>query len=266
MNLTEAKATPDVTDDDVARAETEAAEAEQAAATLERAAVDGEQAAKPGAVLEARAVAEFARKRARQLRGKAEQAKAAARLIALGAIAGEVNAVAAAAADSSGVEAAIRQIAAGYEQLTQHAAGHDAKVRDLIDRARDLAAEQPSPSGPRATSAHVALVHGGVGVTAGIQAGNTMVMLTGKRTAEAAVLAAQGKPGEAITHLNAVRQQQPAHRYERYYSAPAGIIGQDGPESPHTARMVRDGSLTPLTGEQVDAYLDGRLDGHQEAL
>lgn len=268
MILQEAKAVDLAVDDaSVAAAEREAAEAGQAAVLLERAAVDGDKGAGPAALAEVRVVAEVAAKRAARMRERAAAARAANRLLALEAVAGDVTALAQAAAGDGPIAKAITRIAGAAAELAALCAGHDEAVQALMDRAAALGAEPAGPAGPRATSAHVAPVRRSVAGTAGLQSGRTLVrLITSRRAEQAAVLAAQGQPEQALAGLNAAWQQAGHQRADHYYRTPAGhiITGQD-PVPAAIAGQLRNGQLAELDAAAITAYLDGRLDGHQPA-
>jgi hypothetical protein len=270
MTLEEARTVPQVTDDDVATLEAEAAEAEDAAATLERSAVDGAKgSAAPGAVVEARAVAEFARKRATAARARADRATAARRLIALGVVAADTEALAARATDDkAGFDAAMRKVADGVAEARALAAGHDEQVAELARRAAGLGVEPAAPAGPRASSAHVAVSR--THMVAGhavVRSGATVVQQIGPRVDEAIALAAGGDPGRAAGYLAAARTEAAPHRHDRYYVGGGGAIHGADDGTTHgelCARQAAKGEMRELTSDEVTAYLAGRFDGHQK--
>lgn len=271
MTLAEAKQLAaddlELSDEHVAQAQAEAAEAEQAAADLEASAVEGgKTAAAPSKVVEAKALADFARQRAGRIRERADRAAAARRLLQLEQVGKDVEALAASASrPGESIEAAVAKIAEGRAELLKLCAGHDAQVLALIARARQLDVEQPAPSGPRASSAHVAIVGNGITSTSGIQSGTATVRRTDEKTARAAAaLAADGKPEQAIAQLQAARYVKPPERAPYYFLGTNGQVhGVDNPKI--FAYQLSHGQARELTPDEVDAYLDGRFDGHQAA-
>lgn len=247
----------------VRQAEAEATEAEEAAATLERSAVEGGKgSAAPAAVIEQRAVAEFARTRAARIRAAANRAKAARRVLALADVGADVETVAAEASKpSESIAAAVQKIADGHAELMRLAAEHDEKVTALVARAQQLDAEAPAPNGPRASSAHVAIMRAGITGPQGVQSGSTVVRRIGSRVAaEAAHLAASGDADGALRRMNAARHTLPPPREAHYFLGQNGVFTGD----PHFFRdQLRKRELRELTPDEVEAYLDGRLDGYQ---
>jgi hypothetical protein len=272
MTISEARAmqADDValTEDDVARLEDQAAEAEENAAVLERSAVEGGKgSAAPGAVVEARAVAEFARQRAGRMRASADRAEAARRLLALEAVGKTVEQIHLEAAQpDAGMVAALTAITSAYATLRQLADAHNGKIRDAVDLARSLGAEPAAPNGPRASSAHI-VAHRG---NRKIQSGSVTVQMVDKRTIDEAVeLAVKGKPDDAVRRLNAAHTIAAPKRRDHYYLQPNGLVqGQDDADtaSPKTinfpARAAK-GEVRELSPDEVEAYLQGRLHGHQ---
>lgn len=253
-----------VDDDAVTQAEAEATEAEQAAATLERSAVaGGKGSAAPAAVIEQRAVAEFARSRALRVREAADRADAARRLLALASIGETVEQIHADAAQpDAGMVAALEQITDSYATLRQLADAHNGKVTDCIGLARVLAAEPAAPSGPRASSAHVT-VHRG---NRKIQSGSTVVQVVDAATVDAAVaLALKGDPDAAVRRLAAAHTVAAPKRLDHYCVAANGTVHgwDDGNPKNHMPRLVARGEARELTPGEVEAHLDGRFDGHQ---
>jgi hypothetical protein len=256
-------------DDAVRQAEAEATEAEEAAATLERSAVEGGKgSAAPAAVVEQRAVAEFARTRAHRIRQRADRAKAARRVLALADVGKDVEQVAAAAsAPSASIAAAVQKIADGRDELMRLAAEHDAKVAALMTRAKALGVEPPMPGslGPRASSAHVALARSSI-VTGpgGIQSGNAIVGLIGtQKAAEAAQLAASGDGAKALRTLGAAQHVKPPKHADRYWRLANGLVEPFNDQDPHRVRQAAEGEIDFLTDDERAAYLDGRFDGHR---
>lgn len=262
MRLDEAKAADQVTDEDVRLAEAEAAEVAELARELERRAIEDPKPPRTADVVEQRELASFAARRAERTRSLADQAKAANRLLALDQIGQDVAAYAAEAArPNTGIAKAAAELQAAAATLTALCAEHDAKVIALVDRATVHGVEAAVPSGPRATSAHVAVVPRRYHELGGIQAGQTVVRRIGPRAAEAIQRAIAGDADGAIAHIGAVLQPPPVKRADRYYRAPGGhIVTQDGPESTEFAGQVRKGQLHRLTDDDADLYLAGRLD------
>ena len=156
---------------------------------------------------------------------------------------------------------AIRKIALAAGVLRELCAQHDRAVEGIVSRALELGAEESSPSGPRATSAHVALVRS-IRQPPGAQHGRVRVMPVGRRAAEAAALAAAGEPDKALALVGAVHQQPQVVRADRYYRSISGaIVAESGPaQSAGFAEQERDGRLTRLSDADVDRYLEGVLD------
>jgi hypothetical protein len=252
-----------VTDEHVQQAEREAEEAAELLSELERRAAEDPEPPTPVAVVEARELGRFARLRAAHTRKRADQAKAAARLLALHEVGQDVTALAAEAGKpNAAIEQAARKLALAATTLTELCRIHDEQVTALVDRAKALDVEEPAPVGPRATSAFVSLVKGAHGRPDGIQAGRTRVLLIGSRARDAALIAAEGNADGAAALIASVNEQAPMKRAARYYRAAAGIVSEDSPqESPVFAQQVRDGELVPLTKAEIDAYVNGVLDG-----
>ncbi|HEY1320384.1 MAG TPA: hypothetical protein VGF32_09060 [Streptosporangiaceae bacterium] len=272
MRLDEAKATDlGVGDEAVAQAEQEAAEAAELAGQLEVQALDDSKLT-PAQLVEQREMAALAQRRAERTRERAEAARAAQRVLALGQVHEDVTAYAAAAAGKRGtIEAAALKVAAAAAELQRVCAEHDAAVTGFVGRAAALDVEPAVPSGPRASSSHVALLKTGPGTrartmrgVAGIQAGSTLLRVIGPQLADEALgLAAAGDVPAAVAKLAAVHTQPAPKRADRYYRAPGGhIIAQDEPVPPAFADQVRKGELRQLDEAQVEAYLAGRLDGY----
>lgn len=272
MTISEARQmqADDVALDDAAvrQAEAEATEAEQAAATLERSAIEGGKgSAAPAAVVEQRAIAEFARSRARRIRQRADRAKAARRVLALADVGQDVETVAAEASKpSESIAAAVQKIADGHAELMRLAAEHDAKVSALITRAKALGVEPPVPGGGgRASSAHVALARSSI-VTGpgGIQSGNAIVGLIGtQKAAEAAQLAASGDGAKALRTLGAAQHVKPPKAADRYWIGGNGLVNPFNDQDPELARRAAKGEIRFLTDDERTAYIDGRFDGHR---
>ena len=265
MQLDEAKATDlAVTDEHVRQAEREAAEAAELLAELERSAVEDPQPPSPAAVVEQRELGRFAALRVAHTRKRADRAKAAARLLALDQVGRDVMALATAAAEpNAAIVATARKLALTAATLAELCRQHDQQVTALVDRAKAQRVEEAAPVGPRATSAHVALVLGAHGRD-GIQSGRVRVLLIGERAREAALQAAEGDADGAVALIQSVHEQPAPARADRYYRAPSGIVAESGPESAEMARQVRAGEIVPLTGAEVRLYLEGKLDGHHD--
>lgn len=267
MTLAEAKTVDlDVGEDAVATAEAEAQEAADLVAALERAAIEGKDKPKnAAAATEAKQLHEFAVKRAARTRDLADQARAARRLLDLEQVGKQVEQIAAAAsAPDAGMAAALRQIADGWTKLQQLGGDHDAKVGDAITAARQLGVEPAAPNGPRASSAHVAIVGGSrLEGPAGIQSGNAIVGKIGDKVlAEAAQLAAKGDADSALKRLQAARYAQPPERQPHYFLGANGLV--HGVDNPDMFRdQLRKGEMRELDDAEVDAYLDGRFHGRQ---
>lgn len=247
----------------VRQAEAEATEAEEAAATLERSAVEGGKgSAAPAAVIEQRAVAEFARTRAGRIRAAANRAKAARRVLALADVGQDVEQIHADASTlDAGMVAALQQIAASYAVLRQLADAHSARVTAAIARARELGAEPAAPSGPRASSAYVT-VHTG---QRKIQSGNAIVQGVDKRTVDEAVeLATKGDADAAVRRLSAAHTIAPPERADYYYLAPNGVVHglADNITGQQIAKQAAKGVGRFLDDDEIEAYLAGRFDGH----
>jgi hypothetical protein len=263
MTIHEAKAlaADDLAVDDasVADAEAEAAEAASLVEALERQAVESDTVPKatPAQTLEAKQLLDFARKRLDRTRQRADQAKAAQRLLALEAVGKDVEQI---HADAVQTDAGMVAITNGYATLSQLADAHNARVRATIDRARELGAEPAAPSGPRASSAHVT-VHTG---RRHIQSGSAVVQQVDKRTIDDAVeLAIKGDTDAAVRRLNAAHTvAQPKHA-DRYWRLPNGLIEPFNDQDPSRVRQAAKGEIDFLTDDQRAAYIDGRLDGHQ---
>ena len=241
---------------DVETAAQEAAEAEELLAALERKAVEGTE--KPSRVIEQRALAEFARKRIEHTRGRAAAARAAKRLLDLAEVGAAIDALAKAAAQPDrSVAYAVRAVAEAAAQLRQLCAQHDEQVRALAARAIALGAEEPAPAGPRGTSAHVTVLP-----RRGVQHGRLQARLIGDTAGDAVALAAAGDVDAAVQLLAEVHELPEPHRSERYFRNGAGhVIGHDGQIPEGFKQMLREGSLVQLTDTQIDAYLEGTLDG-----
>ena len=254
-----------VTAEDVRQAEREATEARELRTELERQAVEAPAAERPEAaeITERRALAEFAARRVKFTRQRAREARAARRLLDLAEVGGSIDALAAEAVtreSGDSITQAIRKIAQSASVLRELCAQHDRAVEGIVRRALELGAEESSPSGPRATSAHVALVRS-IRQPPGAQHGRTRVMPVGKRAAEAAALAAAGDPDKALALVGAVHQQPPVTRADRYFRSISGaIVAESGPQSPGFTEQERDGRLVRLTDDEVDRYLEGVLD------
>ena len=251
-------------DADVRQAEQEAAEARELAAELERAAVENPPDSRPetAELLERRHLAEFSARRVDVTRDRAERARKARRLLALGEVGAEVDRLAAGRqAPDDDIIATARKIALASHTLRELCAGYDARVSELIGRAGELGAEPASAIGPRVSSAFVSTVPGRRGPD-GVQHGRTRVLLIGeKRAAEAAALAAAGNADGAVALIAGVHQQPEPVRADRYYRASGGhIVAESGPESHAFAEQVASGRLVLLSEAETDAYLRGVLD------
>lgn len=267
MTITEAKQLAagdlEISDEHVGQAQAAADEAEQAAAVLANAAVEGSDT-KPGTVVEAEALARFARERAVRQRARADRAKAARRLLDLEQVGKDVEQIhAAAVTPDAGMVAALTAITNGYAALHQLADAHNGKIKDAIGRARELGAEPPAPSGPRASSAHVT-VHTG---NRKVQSGGAIVQMVDKRDIDDAVaIAIQGDADAAVRRLNAAQRTDPPKRADHYCVGHNGMVhgysDDAGPKSALPA-MVARGELHELTPDEVEAYLDGRYHGYQ---
>ena len=261
MKLDEARGADQVTDEDVRLAEAEAAEVAELARELDRRAIEDPKPPKPGEVIEQRALASFAARRAQRTRMLADKAKSANRLLALDQVGQDVIALAAEAGKpKAGIIAAVSTLATAAAALQEICRQHDDKVRSLIDRATALDVEPAAPHGPRATSAHVALASRRSHGTAGIAAGRTAVRFVGQNVADALQLAIKGDADGALARIAAVHQQPLPRRADRYYRSPSGIVSQSGPESTEFAQQVRKRIMTRMSDDEVDRYLDGRLD------
>ena len=273
MTINEAKAMQagDVAldDDAVDQAERDAQEAEEAAATLERSAVaGGTGSAAPAAVLEQRAVAEFARKRAGRIRAAANRAKAARRLLALADVGQDAEQLAAAVSKpDASIEALVQRIAADAAELAARCQDHDAAVLALVARARQLGAEKPGPLGALATSAHVAIVGNGISGRTGIQSGAATVLRIDKSNVSEAVQAAvTGDPDRAIRILAGAKIAATPQQAPHYFMGTGGhVVTSDHPIPAALVTQLRAGTLRELGDDEVQAHLNGRLHGHQAA-
>lgn len=267
MTIHEAKAlaAADLAVDDgsVADAEAEAAEAAQLVEALDRQAVESATVPKatPGQALEARQLLDFARKRLDRTRQRADQAKAAQRLLALEAVGRDVEQIHADAVQTdAGMVAAMTAITNGYATLARLADAHNARVRATIARARELGAEPAAPSGPRASSAHVT-VHT---ASRHIQSGSAVVQQVDKRTIDDAVeLAIRGDTDAAVRRLHAAHTVAPPKHADRYWRLRNGLIEPFNDQDPNRVRQAAKGEIDFLTDDERAAYLDGRLHGHQ---
>lgn len=259
-----------VGDDAIRQAQDEADEAAQLVAAIERQAV--ESAAVPKAsgsqAAEADQLAYFAAKRLERTQQLADRAKAARRLLDLEQVGKDVEQIhAAAAKPGDSMVAALQQIAAAAQTLRQLAAAHNTKVSAAISSANALGAEPAAPAGPRASSAHVA-VHTG---QRRIQSGSAVVQPVDKRTIDEAVeIAVKGDTDAAVRRLSAAHTVAQAKRFDHYYIGGNGLVqGQDdgqrrdgGSINPWPAKVARR-EARELSPAEVDAYMDGRFDGHQ---
>jgi len=252
-----------VTDDDVRQAEAEAREARELAAELERAAVENPPDSRPetAELLERRHLAEFSARRVDVTRDRAERARKARRLLSLQEIGHEIDKL---AAERSGphdeLAAVARRIAESAAELRALCEGHDRQVSELISRATELQAEEPSALGPRVSSAYIARVLGSFGRPDGVAHGRTQVVLIGKKAEAAAAMAAAGDADRAVALIAGIHRQRELARADRYYRAGDHIVAESGPQSAHFAEQERDGRLVRLTAAETTLYLEGRLD------
>lgn len=270
MTISDARALQDadldVGDEAIATAEAEAREAAELVAALERAAIESDKKPTSGAAAaEAKQLADFAAKRLQRTRDRADQAKAARRLLALEAVGNDVDQIHASAAQpDAGMVAAMKQIADAHATLQRLAAAHNDSVREVITRARELGAEPAAPSGPRASSAHVMVARG----SRKIQSGNAIVQMVDKRTmADAVEFAIKGDTDAAVRRLSAAHTVAAPVPADRYY-----VLGNGGvhaaPPDPwdrNFTKKVASGEARILTADERGAWLDGRFDGHQTA-
>jgi hypothetical protein len=253
-----------VTVEDVVRTQREAVEAAELLTELERAAVEAPPDKRPAAaeVTEKRALAEFAHRRVLFTRERAERSRAARRLIALAELGDDIDALAAeASAGSSNIGQATRKVAQAATVLRELCAQHDRQVLALIARAADLACEEPSPVGPKASSAFVARLPGWRRRRDAIQHGNRIVGMIGEEADNAIALAAAGDADTATAAIAAVHEQPAPVRADRYYRAGDHIISESGEQTRGFAQQVRDGRLRLLSEKETISYLDGTLNG-----
>lgn len=251
-SVEDARTVEAVSGEDAAVAAAEAEAAERTAGELEHQAFN-DAGIDPTRVLAAKEASRFARMRAALVRRRAERAAQAARLLALAEVGTDVDKVAAAA---SGPDAALAKAAQAIAQacgrLRELTAAHDRQVRDLVARARELHAEPPAPSGPRASSAHVTVAPGGESVTHGC----TKVRIVGAVTTDAIAAAVAGDPDKAVQLVAAVHEQavptRPPHHYIR---GDGRVFATSKPDD----YAVRTGALRPMTPAEVDRYYEGRL-------
>jgi hypothetical protein len=263
-----------VDDKAVDEAEAAATDAAELHASLKRQVVESVKLDKSKAVpvVEAQQIATFHAERADRIRMLADRAAQGRRLLALDAVAREVEQVAAAAsAPSASIAAAVQKIADGHAELMTLCATHDQAVHALIGRAKELAVEPPTPSGPRASSAHIALLRDPNYGPGGIQSGSAMVRMVGKKNAaEAAQLAASGDAETALNRLQAARYVEPPKRFDHYYTTGNGMVhGQDDGQRRDGTQIntwpvkIAKGEARELDPDEVEAHLAGRFDGHQ---
>jgi len=251
-SLEDARGVEVVTEADVAAAQAEAAQAEAEAGAAEHLAVHGRK--DPADVVALRETSRFAKLRAALAARRYERSQAAGRLLSLGQIATEVDALA---------EGSAPYITAAAEKLTEAAAelrrvcqGHDGAVQALITRAQDLGAEPALPSGlPKASSAHVEVSPD----RKQIRHGATAVRLIGDAAEAAIGKAAAGDADGAVAVIAAVHEQPEPVRAQAYYRRGDGMIFAG--DSDEFEYQERHGLLARLTGQQVTAYLEGKLDG-----
>ena len=259
LDVETARGVEPVTDEDVAAAQAEAAQAEADADALERRAVT-DPAVDLTEVAAVREISRFSRLRAAVQARRAERSKQAARLLALADVGVGVDAlVAEASQPDRPIAQAARNVAQAAAAMRQLAAEHDRKVQELTGRAKSLGVEPAAPSGPRASSAHVAAGHDGNSV----QHGRTRVRVIGEAVGAAITKAAAGDPDGATALLTAAHEQAPLHRQAGYFISRAGhVFGMDGPIGDGIRAQLVNGDLRQLTAREVDRYLNGRLHGH----
>jgi hypothetical protein len=202
----------------------------------------------------------FAHRRVLFTRERAERSRAARRLIALAELGDDIDALAAeASAGSSNIGQATRKVAQAATVLRELCAQHDRQVLALIARAADLACEEPSPVGPKASSAFVARIPGWRRRRDAIQHGNRIVGMIGGEADNAIALAAAGDGDAATAAIAALHEVPVTPRASAYYRAGDHVISEAGPQSRAFAQQVADGRLTLLTEEETISYLDGTL-------
>jgi hypothetical protein len=250
-----------VDDASIADAEAEATEAASLVEALERQAVESDKVPKATAAqaLEAKQLADFARKRLERTRYRADQAAAAKRLLALDAVSRDVEQIHAGALQpDAGMLAALQQIAVGHGALKRLVEAHNGNVRATIDRAKELGAEPPAPNGPRASSAHV------TAKSRVIQSGNTVVQVVDSKTVAAAVaLALKGDTDAALRTVHAAHTVAPPVPADLYWVGANGIVNPFNGQDAYLLARARKGEIRFLDDDERAAYLDGRLHGHQ---
>lgn len=142
-----ATADPDVTEQDVTRAEQEAAEAVALVDALEDRVRDGDDAVTPDQIEQARSLGRFARLRAEATARKAEKAKERARLQALDQARAEIrDRMADRAAGMTAVDQALTAVSKAVEKFIVTAEAHNAWHTEMRQRIRELAAVDPHSS------------------------------------------------------------------------------------------------------------------------
>jgi hypothetical protein len=271
MEIAEARTlTPDelaVDDKAVNEAEATARDAAELHAALKRQVVEAGTFDKSKAVpvLEAAQIAEFHADRADRIRGERDRAVAGQRLQALDAVAGDVKKThdAVSAPDAAMAEG-LKMMAEGGAMVDRAVGVHNTGTSGLIGRARELGAEPPAPSGPRASSAHVAVKRDS------IQAGNMVIQMVAATTVAAAKeMAIKGDAVGALARLHAAQTVAPPRRADHYYVTGGGMVhaqddGQrrDGSQINTWPAKVAKGEARELDPHEVELHLDGRFDGH----
>jgi hypothetical protein len=195
---------------------------------------------------------------AQAARKQAEKDRLDARMAGLEKIGAEVDKLAiTASGKESQLAAALAEVTAASTRVRQLAGEHDQAVKDLVEAARDLQAEPMAPSGPRPTSAFVA-----------VQGSSTIihkrarVALIGGKIEGALQQALAGAPAAAATDINPVVGMPEPKRSQYYFRASNGTIHtfDDITKTNQGVReQVKSGALQPLSESEIQAYLEGAL-------
>lgn len=260
VSLDSAKGVEEVTGADVKAAEQAAAKAEAEAADAERQAVLGAIDADDAASTRERA--RFTRLRAQLTAKRAERSAAAKRIHGLGKVAEDIDrlAVKAASGPSSAFEQAARTLAEAAEAMRAVCAEHDRAVQDLADRAIRLKVEDPAPTGPRASSAFVAVKRDMYARPSGLIHGRREVVMIGGTVNDAVIQAAQGDVGKALELVTAVNEQPEAVRPEHMFIRTTDGMTFAGTPEQHEYALA-EGLLRPMTKRELDVYMEGKFDG-----
>jgi hypothetical protein len=234
--------------------EHQAADADAAASDLESRALDHGEPVDLAEIDGHRERARGLRFRATAAQRQAERDIAAARLADLAQLHADIIEYAG-SLDPAALPDALGRVKDAAAEVRRLAAAHDAKVRELAERARVLGAGGSAPGGPRAEHGHVAF--GGPGM-----------VTAGAMTLRAVGSEVDGLPPSWAQHddprLDLIPVPSPVTR--RDVQRPAHLlVSASGTliTAEDTARFRRqfaDGSLTELTGADIDAWMAGTLD------